>query len=288
MQPYEQDSSPYSLGTTPIFNKLLEIFQQDAPKFDTVFLNLGTILRNCASNKNVTEAKREDKRLNRKSTKPAQILIQEAKDEILRFTGDVCKMMNDNTSILFPSVFVYFVNYRKCVPKSVYRVFTESEREIALAETMLRGIVHGAMKDGTYKRVNFVEYPMDSVQCPHRLMIKALNSIKSNHHVIMISHHRLDYHIHRHCSDFSLIDSYTGNIYTSKDLPKKVFNEEVIPFTTTTHAVLGDKCDIKCSLSTKEKNALIEVATKFRWMAHSDEFVRSEFRRLKIPIPFEI
>ena len=113
MEPYEQETSPFSLGTTPVYNKLLEIFSNATPEFDTIVLNLGTILRNCASNKSVMEAKQEDKRLGRKSSTPAHILIKEAKDEILKFTESICEMLENSQGVLFPSIVVYFVNYRK-------------------------------------------------------------------------------------------------------------------------------------------------------------------------------
>lgn len=280
--------SEYSLGTTPILNKLKEMFSTDVPVYDTIFLNLGTILRNCSSNQSVVDAKKEDKLLGRKSKTPAHILIKEGKSEILRFMQDVCDILDSNKGVLFPSVVAYFVNYRKCIPESLYRPFTEAEREIALAEASLRGLVHGTKKDGKYSRVNFIELPIDSNQCPHRLLLKEFGNIKSNHHVIMISNHRLDYHIHKYCTKFCLIDSFTGNIILPRDLPQKVFGTNVIPFIPITHAILGDKDDIKPSIAGKEKKNLIKIATDNRWAAHSDEYIRIAIRNLKIPVPFEI
>jgi hypothetical protein len=282
------EDNEYSMGTAPILETLKNIYSQESPEYDTILLNLGTILRNCSSNKNVAEAKKEDRMLGRRTKTPAHILIKESRDEILRFSEDVCSILDGNQNVMFPHVIVYFVNYRKCIPEHLYRPFTESEREIALAEASLRGIVHGARKDGQVSRVTFIEYPIDSKTCPHRLLSKEISTIKNSHNVIMISNHRIDYHVHKACNKFMLIDSFTGNQLTAKDLPKKVFGNEVVPFNTMLHAILGDKDDIKCSLKGKEKTQLIEYAEKDRWLAHSEDHIRTSLRKLRIQVPFVI
>jgi len=278
----------YSLGTAPVMDTLREIFTSPNPEYDTLFINLGTILRNCSSNKNVTDAKREDRLLGRKSTTPAHILIKEGKQEILKVTRDVCDLMASNERLMFPHVIVYFVNYRMCIPKEHYKPFTESEREMALAEASLAGIVHGARKDGTYSKVVFIEVPIKSRDCPHRVLMKELARIKSRHNVVMVSNHRLDYHLHKFCNKFTLVDSFTGNLVSPRELPKKVFGVESVPFLPITHAILGDKDDIKPSLKGKEKKLFIEAAERSNWITHSEEYVRLAIRNLKIPVPFTI
>ena len=278
----------YSLGTNPVYTTLKELFTIDTPAYDTVLINLGTILRNCSSNKSVVEARKADRRLGRKSFTPSKILIQEAKEEILRFVEAVCNLLSSNEGIVFPAVIVYYVDYKRCVPEAFYKPFTPSERELALAETMLRGIVHGVAKSGSVNRVNFLEIPMTGRLCPHRVLAKEMLRVKSNHRAVMISNHRLDYHIHKNCNAFCLIDSYTGNILETKDLSKKVFGVEEIPFTPLTHALFGDNIDIKSPLSRKEKDTLIELATKNRWIAHTDEYIKTSLKSLNIAIPFNI
>lgn len=284
----EELNTEYSMGTAPIYNTLKEMFMIDSPMHDTVLINLGTILRNCSSNKSVTDAKKEDKRLGRKSFKPSKILIQEAKEEILKFVEAVCNLLSTNESIAFPAVIVYYADYKKCIPEMFYKPFTESERELALAETMLRGVVHGVTKSGSVNRVNFLEIPMNGKAFPHAILAKEMGSVKSSHRVVMISNHRLDYHIHRHCASFCLIDSYTGNVLEVGDLGKKVFGTEDIPFLASTHALLGDNIDIKTMLGRKEKNNLIEVAKQNRWTAHTEEYIKTALRNMRIAIPFSI
>lgn len=281
-------NTEYSLGTAPIMETLKKLYEAGNSPYDTIMLNLGTILRNCSSNQNVVDAKKEDKLMGRKTKVPAHILVKESRAEILKVSQDICDIMDNAKDVMFPHVLVYFVNYRKCIPADLYRPFTESEREVALAEASLRGVVHGARKDGAVSRVTFIEYPIDHKVCPHRLLSKELKSLRNSHNVIMISNHRLDYHIHKHCNQFMLIDSFTGNTLTAKDLPKKVFSNEAIPFNTMLHAILGDKDDIKPSIKGKEKTKLVEIATNDRWIAHSEDHIRLALRRLQIPIPFEI
>jgi len=283
------DMTPeYSMGTAPIYRTLRDIYSSTAPVYDTIMINIGTILRNCSSNKSVTDAKREDKLLGRKSNTPAHILIKEAKAEILKFIAAVCSLIGNNDAVLFPSVLIYFVDYKKCIPAHAYKPFTDSEREMALAETMLQGIVHGVKKDGKVDRVNFVELPITNKQCPHRVLMKELAAIKSNHHVLMISNHKLDYHIHRYCSRFCLVDSFTGKIIEPRDLSEKVFSNKELPFIPELHALLGDNTDIKAAISGKEKKNLIEVATTNRWSIHTSEYVIAALKSLRVSIPFEI
>ena len=278
----------YSMGTAPIYRTLKEIYSGTNPMYDTIMINLGTILRNCSSNKSVIDAKKEDKLLHRKSNAPAHILIKEGKAEIMKFVEAVCSLMRENETVLFPSIIVYFVDYKKCIPSHVYKPFTESEREMALAETMLQGIVHGSRKDAKVDRVNFVELPIVSKLFPHRLLAKELAAIKSNHHVIMISNHKLDYHIHKYCSRFCLIDSFTGRIIEARDLSEKVFSNKELPFIPSLHALLGDNVDIKASITGKEKKNLIETATTNRWSTHTSEYVDAALRSLRVSVPFEI
>lgn len=290
LQPIDLEHSKYSLGTTPIYNTLLkEIMRRNSP-VEVVMINVSTLLRNCNSNESVKQLVEEEKRLNRETSRPSKQLINDAKHEIQMLFDDIVEMFRSNNTIINPTLIVYFCDYKNIIPKGQYREPSHSKRVLTTAEDILLSSMAPDKRRVTRPHdVSLVELPISKGKFPHILLADELGLINNTHRVAHITHHPIDYHIHRYTSDYRLIQSFTGNVIRPRDLGDKVFNNQAIPFNVYTHAVLGDGVDIKSSLSVSTKHQLMELAKKEHWRdVHTADWVRDRLRDIGIRIPFEI
>lgn len=108
---------------------------------------------------------------------------------------------------------------------------------------------------------------------PHRNLLNDLIAHKDRlrfRKTLMVSHVPLDFHLYRVFKDFTILESYTGNLKTIKQFGKKVFDDEAIPFNKYTHLVLGDKWYLKCHLDRKSKKELKQLAVAEHWALMPD------------------
>lgn len=278
----------FSLGTNPIYNTLLRMITARECLIDTLFVNVSTILRNCNSNESVATEMNKEKQLGKETDKPASILIQEAKKEILTFTQDVMDLFNNNKRIINPTIIAYFCDYSKCIPTKQYRTPPPSKRAITVAESMLKRVLHNTRSDNIKGKVRFIELPITDRIFPHKHLINELGMLRNNHLVAHITHHPCDYHVSKYCSDYRIIQSYTGKILTSDSFAEKIFGTADIPFNPYTHGLLGDKEDIKCSLTPAEKKKLVEIAKKESWSIHTAEWIYERLRNMDINVPVNL
>lgn len=287
-KPITIEEGKYSLGTTPIYNTLLQMINARELLVDTLFVNVSTILRNCNSNESVSKELSKEKQLGKETDKPADILISESKKEILNFIQDIIGMFNDNKRIFNPTVVAYFGDYSKCIPQQQYRTPPPSKRAIVQAESMLKHVLKNTRSVSTRGTVRFIELPITNNIFPHKHLINELGSISNNHIVAHITNHPCDYHVNKYCSDYKIIQSYTGKVLRVSDLSEKIFGTADIPFNPITHGVFGDKEDIKCSLTPAEKKKAIEIAKKESWSIHTAEWIYDRFRELGIRVPVNL
>jgi hypothetical protein len=87
---------------------------------------------------------------------------------------------------------------------------------------------------------------------------------------------------------FQLICSFTGERYTGYNLNRKVFGNELIPFIGSTHAVFGDKEQIKSTVSDTIKQQLLQMAQNEVWTSKTLDYVREKVIQMVgiLPISF--
>lgn len=286
LEPISQESSVFSLGTTPIYNTFLSLIEQQQSPIDTVFINIGTIFRNCASRQNITEMISKEKSIGVETDKPAHALITEAKKEIQQFTQDLMTMMRSNKNIVNPTIVGYYCNYAKCVPNH-YRVPAPGKRTIQLAESLLEGLLTTRRKSSIVQGVTYTEVHVPNGTFPHMELINELKITKNRHLVAHVTHHPLDYHVHKSCSSYQLVQSFTGKVVTKNNFSEKVFGTSLIPFNPYTHVLFGDKEDIQGSLSGVEKKRLLEMAQEENWAVKTSDWIYERINQLRIALPFK-
>lgn len=95
--------------------------------------------------------------------------------------------------------------------------------------------------------------------------------------VALISHIAWDFILFNSVKG-ALIESYTGNVFKSNEINKKVFKEEFIPFNQLTYYLLGDKYLFKPILVRNKRKEFDELAQKHRFHFKT----QSEIKRILI------
>lgn len=280
------NSEIFSFGTKPLFEKLQQVINDREYPIDTLFINLGTFVRNCSSNEKVKEAVEYDKQRGIETDRPSKILVDEAKNEMVNFIQYVTQVFNSAGLVHNPTICSFHANYAKCIEPAVYREPTHGKRLLTIANEMVRNnLIFGKRKETTVGKTRIIELPLNDRHCPWRYLQEELRNTKNEHLVGMVSSHPVDYHIGPVSRTFRVFRSYNGNDVWYKKLGETVFGTEFIPFNIYTHAVLGDKEDVKCSLSSGDKQKLLSIAEEEEWSLKTQDYIRERFYKLSIRIP---
>lgn len=282
------NSNMLSLGSQPIVDKLDECINTREYPADTILLNLGTLVRNCSSNEVVKQAIEEDKERGLETLRPGQVLYTELINEMNNMIEYICQLFNNNTLVHNPTIITYFADYSAFIPEDVYRKPTDSKRAITICNQMIIDrLKHNKKQAVKLEKVTVREVPMLDTRPSWRWLYDVLGSVKNNHDVIMISHHPSDYHIGPYCRTFRVLRSYTGKVIWYKDLNDGIFGTSSLPFNQYTHAILGDKEDIKPSIRGASKDTLLEIAENEEWSLKTQEYIYDKLYRMNIRIPIK-
>ncbi len=280
------DSDLFTIGTKTVLESLEKALANREQPIDTVILNLGTIIRNCLANEKVKEAIEFDKKRGVETDRPALVLFDESKKEMVNTIQYIAQMFNNAGLIHNPAIITYHANYGKCITPELYRVPTAGKRIITQANEMVRNkLITGKRKTSTIGKVTLIEIPINDSFCPWRYFLEELKHLKNEHCVAMISSHPVDYHIGQMCRSFRVFRSYTGEVIWYKNLGAKIFDNENVPFNIYTHAILGDKEDVQMSLKGASKQKLLQIAADEEWSLKTKDYIRERLYQLNIRIP---
>ena len=276
----------FSLGSTKLMESIEKLLTDRMQLIDVVCLNIGTIIRNCQSNQKVQEAIEFDKLHGVQTENPSTVLVSESKEEFIKMINDVVQMLNNSTYVDNPFLVIYHSDYSKSIPKNLYKPPTDSKYYLTKADDIFsRDIVKGNKKIKRSGKTVVIELPINNNFLPWRHISVEMKDMRNNHNVLMVSNHPVDYHLGSVSRTFRIVRSFTGAVVNYKQLGQIVFNNNVMPFNVYTHALLGDKEDIKCTLSTADKRNLIKLAEQEEWMLKTKDFIRDRLYKLGIRIP---
>ena len=285
-EPNTESQSEFSMGTAPMMKSIERLIENREEMIDVICLNLGTLVRNCLPNQNVKDAIEFDKRHGVRTERPAAVLFDEAKKEMVKVVTDLCQMLNNNEFVNRPAVITYHSDYSKSVPREVYKAPVDSKYYLTLADEMVRTkLIKGSRKHAMQGKVSLIELPIADKFLPWRHIMLELKDMKNNHNVLMVSDHPVDYHVGSVSRTFCIVRSYTGDVVKYKQLGHVVFGDDRIPFNLYTHALFGDKKDVKCSLSPNDKTKLLEIAEEEEWTMKTKDYIRDRLYKLGIRVP---
>ena len=285
---YDPEDSPYSFGTTQIYNSLFKLLTDPNTGADMFLMNLSVIARNVAGKADMQEQYKSAKEKNQPFDFVASNLAKQSMSEIKRFVSDVVDMFNESKSPLKKYIYLFMSDMKKYIPSSYLKMPSTSKLHIDMAEDILRSHYKQNRFEQTVRGVTIVEI-YDYGKIPiFRTISREMKDIKNNHNVLMVSNHPLDYHILDYCNSWSNIKSYTGEIQNKNSLGTKVFGQEYLPFTVKLHILFGDKHDLKPSISGGDKKKLLERAKAESWNLKTTEYVDKAVARLGIVPPYSI
>lgn len=249
-------------------NSIIQTFRSftdypNAPLFDTVMINIETLVRNNASAQKSISAIKDDAFLDLKSI--AEIVT-------LYFSQNKNRLDN-------PYLLVYVPSY-DALPE-LYR------RKLTPTATQIKSVVESIRKNN-FTNKNLEETKMQDFVCyslkagdvkkyPHTDIITSVsNDISKNRdftrfstrRYLTITHNPIDFHLFSLIRNIRLLESYTGKIKSYDQLGMKVFKSPGIPFNKYTHGLFGDNVYVKGLASKgKTKKAFIEMAVQKTWTA---------------------
>ena len=287
-QEYDPEASPYSFGTTPIYNTLYRMLTDRNDKTDIVMINLSVILRNVSGKTSMVDLykKARDKFFPFKVV--ADKLVKETIAESKMLISDIVQMMAMKSTPLPRYVILYQTDYASHVPKDYFREPTASKVHIDLAEEQLRKLNPAGYKEYESSGIRIIEWYDYSKTVFFRMAEELLRHIKNLHHIVMVSNHPIDYHIQMYVANWTCVKSYTGQVFTKKELPENVFETPDVPFTIKTHILLGDKNDLKQALTPKCKKDLILEAERDSWKLKTPRYIDEALDRLHYIVPYII
>ena len=245
-----------SYGLAPILNTFSKLSTQPRkPYWNLYLINLETIVRDCKNDKG------SDEDIARKTITDCTVMAQ--------YIGQYCRLTQPPRLDIKPAICFYLAHYEELPKQYLREKFPKGTEDRWKIRDEIEDILK---KDGF--TTTFDEAEVFFFKCglkgnwPHKDLLKDLNQpIKglAFRKTLMISHVPLDFHLYRTFKDFSILESYTGEIKVPKQLGKKVFNNEDVPFNKYTHLLYGDKYYLKSQLDIKRKRMLNEVAKKEHW-----------------------
>lgn len=277
----------YSMGTKPAIEAMTGMISSSDSTIDTIMINMATIVRNCISNKEVKELVDEEKRKHIHTLNPAKLVRDMAKKEMLEMIDDLTEVYTNSGHIRKPHLIIYHALYERCIPADIYREPSEGKQLLVESNELVAKELIKDRSTTTRKKLKIIETPCRGSEAPWRVMLREIKHIGNNHCVMMLSNHPVDYHVAPYCKAFMVVRSHTGDIVTSQNLNTFVFGKDTteIPFNIYTHAILGDKVDVKSSINNEEKTTVIEAAEAEDWSVKTQEYIRDQLYRMKIKVP---
>lgn len=256
--PTNNPESLYSIGTGILFNKLFDILIQ-YKEYDTVMINIATLLRNHMESK----------------TTPTEV--------VSRFSSEFPLLLNELVDMLIArgiksKVVFYLVDYYTVISPKLLRPVDTSASRKQLNDTMkevfrnwnsLFGERTNIERQGIEVELMRIDKPQ--VHAVDRIVSKLANAARGSR-ILLLTHMPVEYHLTEQSPKLVVLESHTGKTIHASKFAYKVFGEKYgseIGFSRTTHQMFGDKHLIHSDLSPKGKRDVIEHARIHHWRTKS-------------------
>lgn len=252
-----------SLGIAPILATLSNLSKlRSCPAWNLYLINVETIIRDRKDDQS-TIAQR------------AKATLQDC-TVLAQYIAAYSRVALNNNHKVQPVLCFYLPHYEK-IPKPYLKEKLPKGTE---ERWKVRDEVLKLLKSQSYQtqyedvQVMYLEVGATG-RWPHKDLLDDLNkqliygkdkfdSIKYRK-VLMVSHVPLDFHLYKVFQEFTVLESYTGNLKQFKQFGKKVFSDESMPFNKYTHLLLGDKWYLSTLVNNATKKQLKERAASSRW-----------------------
>ena len=259
------------IGVSSMLNKIQYLaMQRIRPVWDLFLVNIETIVRDQAKSDNVEE-------LVNQVIVDCQTLVQ--------YFEAYCTNSAVMCYKVTPLICFYFGHYKN-IPQAYLKekLPKGTEERIMIAQQVMEKLRTNVLQSNGIP-IFVYEEGLEKGTWPHIELLKDLHETKINNQpitdlqyrkVLLISHIPLDFDLYTRFAEFTLLESYTGNLKSVRQFGKKVFNNENIPFNKYTHLLFGDKWYLKSPLSRKDKQNILVQAEKEHWFIISLKDMRTK------------
>ena len=208
---------------------VIDTFANNPEKYDVVFINITTILRNCY----VKDATVQD-------------ILRLANQDLEQLVSYIRRFSSDEVKI----VLYMDVGLRDRIPKGQKRELT-TPRDMVEKSAKAFKEYHNA--PGRLSSIGENIFLFNSKGFAHHELSRVKSRVDKVGKACLISHCPLDYLLITKEPSIDIIQSHTGNILQLIEISKKVFKNEGVPFNATSLAVFGDKDHIKPQFRSNKK-----------------------------------
>ena len=259
------------IGVSSMLNKIQYLaMQRIRPVWDLFLVNIETIVRDQAKSDNVED-------IVNKVIVDCQTLVQ--------YFEAYCTNSAVMCYKVTPLICFYFGHYKN-IPQAYLRekLPKGTEERIMISKQVMERLKVNPLQSNSIP-IFVYEEGLEKGVWPHIELLKDLHETKINNQpitdlqyrkVLLISHIPLDFDLYTRFAEFTLLESYTGNLKSVRQFGKKVFNNENIPFNKYTHLLFGDKWYLKSPLSRKDKQNILAQAEKEQWFIISLKDMRTK------------
>lgn len=272
-----------SYGISPILSKFSDLSMlKNRPCWTLFLINVETLIRN-----------RKTYKANEKPDDPKKTAAEVLSDctVLAQYIAAYCRLTIPPQLKQTAIICFYLPNYAT-IPKTYLKEKMPAHTEWRWA--VLQAVKELLRKQGWTARYEGAEVvfcaPSEKELWPHRGLVKDLTKNFNDlgyRKTLLISHVPVDFMMYKTFKDFTLLESYTGNLKTIKDFGKKVFKEEYFPFNKYTLLLLGDSHYLKSQVERKAKKTVKECAQSRHWNLLPDKQVLSEIQSLAV-VPIEL
>lgn len=249
-------------GTDSLIKILKELPNKTSNNiFDTIFVNVSTIVRNNAT-------------------------LERSNDEIKKYTTDdimsllmaIVEYQEEMRNLLSNPMVVFYLPDYSWLPLI-------HQRKPSPLKVKINDVVKNIITDDnlvTKKQIRSYQgnttiyelYAGGKTMLPHKNILKFINEINrlgvvdtatQLAHYLLISHCPLDYHLLLNYRRMMILESFTGEIIPPKRLGYKVFKNNFVPFNSVTHLLFGDPVQVRPMAQRKNRKFLMDMAAKNSW-----------------------
>lgn len=267
-----------SMGISSILSTLAKLSNQPRkPAWTLYLINVSTIIRNRINGLKVNDKEEDPVKVAKETISDCTILAQ----YIAAYSRlAIPPQFNQNVVVCF-----YLPDYTH-IPKEYLRDKLKPHTAwIFKVQDHVKDIIRKEKWTSSYENTDVIFCAINGAQWPHKSLFSDLQRFKKDiayHKCLLVSHVPLDFHLYRQFKDFTLLESFTGNLRIPKQFGHKVWKEDFIPFNKYTHLTIGDSVYIRDQLDRKQKKIFKETAKMQHWNLLPDKQVLEAIIRLGI------
>lgn len=205
--------------------------------------------------------------------------IKMLEKEVQYIVSILTPTLKRNTGQHKPYILFYLFDYYTMLSGWQLRPNTGQREKMARLVRLLLVQKERYFKNGQVGNVNgipiYAHCRTASGNTPHQYLFNIIQDISASRSLCMMSHQVVDWHLYILLREFALVNCFTGNVITPKEMSEKAFSDRYmdLPFRPGTHRLLGDKPLVKPLLTPKQKMELLELSEKDDWKHKSAEYI---------------